>query len=226
MKTTSNAAVLALLFAAACVGDATPDGQPLEPSTEPGGGAAGGQDNTFDHPDIQPDIWGLLERMQQEGPPRYTSRVHSCPKVRVRTIENLLTSRGVDVGSQVPDSAGLIYASSAQALGAPNYPARTRENLALTTASASKLFDIFAQAAPEIIANMPNLSACQVGGVGTVMFNQAGQCTAAGITCLTGVPATASHIELCNQTVAKASDPDKGKRLAVALLAAAAHTCE
>jgi hypothetical protein len=96
-----------LLLAAACVGDATPDGQPIEPNTQPGG-ASGGQDNTFDHPDIQPDIWGLLERMQQEGPPKYTSRVHSCPKVRVRTIENLLRSRGVDVGSQVPDSAGLI----------------------------------------------------------------------------------------------------------------------
>src|SRR6185503_18820668 len=153
------------------------------------------------------------------GPPKYTSRVHSCPKVRVRTIENLLRSRGVDVTSQTPDSAGLIYASSSQALGAPNYAARTRENLALTTASASKLFDIFAQAAPEIIATMPSLAACQVGGVGASMFNELGQCTAAGISCLTGVPATAAHIEICNQTVAKASDPEKGKRMAVALLA-------
>ena len=213
-----------LVFAAACVGDA-PDQEVVEPNTQPGG-ASGGQDNTFDHPDIQPDIWQLLDRMQEEGPPKYTSRVHSCPKIRVQTIANLLASRGVDIGSQTADSAGLIYASSAQALGAPNYAARTRENLDLTTASASKLFDIFAQAAPEIIANMPTLAACQVGGVGARMFNDYGQCTAEGIACLTGVPATASHIELCNQTVAKASDPEKGKRMAVALLAAAAHTCE
>lgn len=215
-------ALFALLLAA-CVGEA-PD-QAIEPNTQPGG-ASGGQDNTFDHPDIQPDIWALLDRMQEEGPPRYTARVHSCPKIRVQTIAQLLASRGVDLASQAPDSAGLIFASSAQALGAPNYGARTRENLDLTTASASKLFDIFAQAAPEIIAAMPTLPACQVGGVGATMFNEYGQCTAAGIACLTGVPATASHIELCNQTVANASDPDKGKRMAVALLAAAAHTCE
>ena len=220
-----RARIAVVLLLSACVGDATPDRETPLPDTEPDG-ASGGQDNTFDHPDIEPDIWGLLERMQEEGPPKYTSRVHSCPKVRVRTIENLLRSRGVDVASQVPDSAGLIYSSSSQALGAPNYAARTRENLALTTASASKLFDIFAQAAPEIIANMPNLAACQVGGVGATMFNELGQCTAAGISCLTGVPATAAHIELCNQTVAKASDPEKGKLMAVALLAAAAHTCE
>jgi hypothetical protein len=216
--------LLAAAFAgAACVGEGTII--PSEPNTQPGG-ASGGVDNTFDHPDTQPDIWELLQRMQEQGPPRFTSRIHSCPKIRYRTLGNLLASRGVNLAAEDALAAGSIYRSSEQALGGPNYGARSRENLDLTTASASKLFDIFVQAAPEIIAAMPGLPRCSIGGQGTRMFNDLDQCTIDGITCLIGVPATASHIEICNQTVARASDPDKGKRMAVALLAAAAHTCE
>lgn len=215
--------LLAALGAGACVGEGTI--VPSEPNTHPGG-ASGGEDNTFDHPDTGPDIWELLARMQEQGPPEFTSRIHSCPKVRYRTLGQLLASRGVDLAATGGLAAGAIYAGSEQALGAPNYGARSRENLALTTASASKLFDIFVQAAPEIIAAMPGLPACSIGGQGARMFNDLGQCTADGITCLIGVPATPSHVEICNQTVARASDPEKGKRMAVALLAAAAHTCE
>lgn len=221
--TTRNLSVLASLLLAACVG-----GEPTVPETAPNevpGGASGGEDNTFDHPDTQPDIWELYERMNEEGPPKYTSRVHSCPKVRYRTLGNILTSRGVNLAGG-PDTAGSSYTLSGQALGQPNYGARKRENLDLTTASASKLFDIFAQAAPEIIANMPNLPQCQVGGVGARLFNDYDQCLADGVSCLIGVQATASHMEICNQTVANASDPERGKVMAVALLAAAAHTCE
>ena len=108
---------------------------------------------------------------------------------------------------------------------APN-AARIRENVDVTTSGASRLFDIFVQAAPEIIANLPGRDECKVAGVGTRMFNDANQCTADGISCLLGVPATASHIEVCNLTVSRASDVDKGKRIAVATLLAAAHTCE
>jgi hypothetical protein len=207
----------------ACVG-----GDPSTPETQPNpvpGGASGGEDNTFDHPDTQPDIWELYERMQEEGPPKYTARVHSCPKVRYRTLGNLLTSRGVDLAGGA-DTAGSSYMTSGQALGRPNYGARKRENLDLTTASASKLFDIFVQAAPEIITTMPSRPECMIDGVGATMFNDLGQCSADGITCLLGVPATAAHLELCNATVTNASDPTKGKAMAVALLAAAGHTCE
>ena len=208
---------------AACVG-----GDPSVPDTQPNpapGGASGGEDNTFDHPETQPDVWELYERMNEEGPPKYTSRVHSCPKVRYRTLGRLLESRGVNMAGG-PDTAAASYAASGQALGQPNYAARKRENLDLTTASASKLFDIFVQAAPEIIASMPSRPECQVDGVGATMFNELDQCSADGITCLLGVPATAAHLELCNATVRNASDVTKGKNMAVAVLAAAGHTCE
>jgi hypothetical protein len=88
------------------------------------------------------------------------------------------------------------------------------------------MFDIFVQSAPEIIANLPDRDECTVGGVGARMFNEAGQCSANGITCLIGVPATAGHIELCNEIVNRATTPEKGRVIAVAALAAAAHTCE
>jgi len=35
-----------------------------------------------------------------------------------------------------------------------------------------------------------------------------------------------THVDLCDQTVARADDVEHGKQLAVAVLAAAAHTCE
>jgi hypothetical protein len=223
---TANLSIIAVLLAA-CAGDAPDADLPgAETPNEQPGGASGGADNTFNHPNIQQDVWALLERLKEEGPPEYTARVHSCPKIRYRTIGNLLTSRGVDLASTADGSAGVIYGAAGQSLGEPNYGARMRENLDLTTASASKLFDIFAQAAPEIIASMPTLPQCMVGGVGAQLFNQYDQCTVDGITCLIGVPATPSHIEICNQTVANASDPERGKVMAVALLAAAAHTCE
>src|SRR6185436_9953143 len=100
------------------------------------------------------DPWVELERVQREGPPRYASRVHGCPKMRVLTTGNVLASRGVDLTATQELSAGRIYRTSAGALGAANYAARSRENIDLGVATASKLFDIYVQAAPEIIANL------------------------------------------------------------------------
>lgn len=192
----------------------------------PPGGTSGGEDNTYDHPDSIPDVWDVLDRIKEEGPARYASRLHSCPKMRYATIGRLLESRGVDLGASGETSAGRMWASSDQALGSPNYSARARESLELTTAAAAKLLDVFVQAAPEIIENMPLRPECTVGGVGARMFNDAGQCSADGITCLLGVPATAGHVELCNEIIARATTPEKGRLIAVGALAGAAHTCE
>jgi hypothetical protein len=206
---------------AACAADEETPDQEL-----PEGNASGGEDNTWDHPDTQVDVWEMLDRLTREGPPKYTARVHSCSKIRYETLGRILASRGVNVGATTDLSAGQLYASGDQALGAPNYGARSRENLELTTAGASRLFDIFVAAAPEIIANMPTREECMIGGVGTAMFDDSGACNPDGISCLLGVPATASHIEVCNLTVQRAADTQSGQRMAVAVLAAAAHTCE
>ena len=97
-----------------------------------------------------------------------------------------------------------------------------RETIDIGLATTAKLFDIFVQAAPEIIANMPARAEC--GGV--QLFDASDHCVARGISCLIGVPATAQHVAICNETITRAADVDSGKRLAVAVLAAAAHTCE
>ncbi len=141
-------------------------------------------------------------------------------------IGNLLASRGVDIDSGDALSAGFLWRNGGPALGAPKLDVRSRESTGITTAAAAKLFDIFAQAAPEIIAAMPTVEACMIGGIGTEMFTAEGTCTIDGITCLTGTPATLAHLELCNEMVTRASTTAKGQEIAVAALAAAAHTCE
>src|SRR5262245_34949609 len=173
MTRTTTIRIVLAAAAALASGACTTDGA-TEPGNDPApqqGNATGGEDNTFNHPDTQVDVWKLLEQLQEQGPPRYTARVHSCPKMKYDTIGRVLASRGVDINSGTHLSAGQIYQTSDQALGVANYAARQRENLELTTAAAGKLFDIFVQAAPEIIANMPNRPECQVGGVGATLFN-------------------------------------------------------
>ena len=191
--------------------------------------AACSTDTVIDDPAFQghgADPWLELERAQREGPPRYASRVHGCPKMRVATIGNLLASRGVNLGSTVNLSAGQIYRASTAALGAANYAARIRENIDLGVATAAKLFDIYVQAAPEIIAYMPSRAECQRAGAPAQLFDSSNRCVAAGFSCLMGMPATTQHLAICNETVKRAADVESGKRMAVALLAAAAHTCE
>jgi hypothetical protein len=169
-----------------------------------------------------PDPYEELARIQREGPPRYASRVHGCTKIRYGTLGNVLASRGVALGAAGEVTAGKIYRDGKAALGGPNYAARVRENIELGLATTSKVFDIFVQAAPEIIAGMPARAECG----GAALFDAANHCNPDGVSCLLGVPATPTHLEICNQTVTRAADVQSGKNLAVAVLAAAAHTCE
>lgn len=200
-----------------------------DPSTKPDPGATtGGTGNTFDHENTGPTVWELIDRLTKEGPPSFTSHMHSCSKVRNATLGQVLTSVGVNlatVGTATAPSAGDLYKTGGSALGASNYANRIRENIGITTSGASREFDIFAAGADQVIAAVPTLPRCQVGGVGPQLFNGT-TCTAEGITCLIGTPAQTSHVPLCNLTITGASDPTVGKRLAVAALLAAAYTCE
>lgn len=170
--------------------------------------------------------WTAVEREQREGPPRYASRIHSCSKMRVATIGNLLASRGVALDATDELAAGRMFSTSAVALGAPKYTDRVRETTDLGIATASKLFDIYVQAAPEIIASLPTRPDCMKGTTPAQLFDASNRCVASGFTCLMGIPATAQHLAICNETVKRAATVDEGKRLAVAILAASAHTCE
>jgi hypothetical protein len=172
------------------------------------------------------DPWPVLDRAEREGPPRYASRVHSCAKLRYRTLGNLLVSRGVNLAATDPVSAGKIYTDNAAGLGAPSYLQRVRENVEIGLATESKIFDIFVQAAPEIIAAMPTQTACMVAGAATMMFDASGKCTANGIACLQGMKATQDQVDLCNIALTEGSTPQIGQAIAVATILAAANTCE
>ncbi|HEY5927840.1 MAG TPA: hypothetical protein VIV11_39410, partial [Kofleriaceae bacterium] len=155
--------------------------------------AACSEDTLIDDPAYNghtADPWVELEREQREGPPRYASRIHGCPKMRVLTAGNLLASRGVNLASTTALSAGQIYRTSTAALGGANYAARMRENIDIGVATAAKLFDIYVQAAPEIIATMPNRPECQLNGAPAQLFDSANRCVAAGFSCLMGIPAS------------------------------------
>jgi hypothetical protein len=196
-------------------------GGPVGPSD----GTSGGIGNTFDHDNTGVDPWDLLQRLQQEGPPEISTRMHSCQKLTYRNLGRLLASRGVDLnatGANGIPSAGELYRGGSQALGAPNYDARVPEAVEPTAAGATKLMDIFVQAAPEIMANLGSTTACP----GAQLFDAQGRCDADGLTCLLGYPATDQHLALCNQAVAQASTPQIGQTIAIAALLSAAHTCE
>lgn len=192
-------------------------------SDAPEGSPTGTDGHHHEGSNVNP--WDLVDRHAKEGPPRFSARVHGCPKMRVRTLGNVLASLGVDVGSTVPLSAGQLYRDGTSAMAGPNFANRIRENVAVTTSGSARLFDIFAAAADEIIAQLPTLARCRAGGVQAQLF-AGNTCRADGISCLIGVTAKPTHVDLCNLALASASTPEVGRRLAVASLLAAAYTCE
>jgi hypothetical protein len=215
--------LVASFGAVACSTDVDDDTDNTQPPTN---GTSGDEDSTFDHENDGYSPWDLIDRLAKEGPPRYTSKVHSCPKVRYATLGNVLRAVGVNTANATNLSAGQLYTSGFNAMGGPNFQNRIRENIAVTTSGASRMFDVFAAAAPEIITAMPTLTRCQTGGTPAAMFDANNQCRADGITCLIGQPAQPAHLDFCNLTVSQASDVNVGKNIAVAAILAAAYTCE
>lgn len=202
-------------------------GDPLGDGTAATGGD---ETNTFDHMNESTDPFEVLKRFQTEGAPEVAVRMHSCSKIRYTTLGTLLTGVGVNLATNAangqPQTAGQLYRGGGPAMGQANYGARIPEALELTTAGATKLFDIFVQAASQVITALPNVQRCQVNGTGVQMFDAQGKCNPDAITCIVGAKATQDQIDLCNSALNSASTPDLGKRIAVGSLLAAVHTCE
>jgi hypothetical protein len=192
----------------------------------------GGEENTFDHMDSlgaedSRDPVELAQQHEEEGSPEVRSRLHSCQKVQITSLRNILEDFGVDLAATGdPDTAGELLAGGGTALGQANYAGRMGEDLVWTAAGAAKQFDIFVQAAPEIIAAMPTLAHCQNDGASVSLFDEDGNCDADGVSCLIGRPATADHLAICKSLVESASSLENGQNIAVATLLSAAHSCE
>jgi hypothetical protein len=205
------------------------------PTNDPGGNTTtgGGEGTTFDHDNGGKSPWEVLADQQAMGPARYTAAMHGCRKMLYSTVGNVIASRGVAVPGTGATSAGQLYATGANSMGAPSYAARVRENSTQTTAGMSRLFDIFSSASTEIIAKFPTVAACQVAGTAPPLFDAGGtQCNRQAFTCLMGLPMSDAQFDICNKTIAGAKnaagayDQPTGQRLAIAVVLSAAHTCE
>ncbi|UQA57985.1 hypothetical protein [Polyangium aurulentum] len=199
-------------------------------------------DNNFHHPmdPTQPgqqDPFEILKKRAAEGPPEVRTRLHSCSKLTYSSLGEFLVSRGVNLDAVAvagqPPTAGQLYKSAAtkDALGVANFDARMGEAYFYTISAATKLFDIFVQAAPEIIEKADEVEACKISGTGYPVFNAEGNCTYYGLSCIMGRPATDDDMELCNLMVSQAdgskpADLPNKRALTVAAFLAAAHTCQ
>jgi hypothetical protein len=163
------------------------------------------------------------------------SRMHGCQKVGYTALGTFLAGHGVNLAlKSTPPSAGQLYAGATGAFGVPQPDTRTREPSFLTTSGATKMFDIFMQAALEIIPNIgtPALAPdCTVNGANSPMFDSSGACVQDSVSCLIGRPATPDDLILCNLILAKAdptnpADVATKQQIAVATMLSAAHTCE
>lgn len=204
-------------------------------TTMTGTDASGNEDNTFDHFNDPGDPFDILKQHAEEGPPQIRGRLHSCTKLSYATLGEFLRSRGVNVDSppnQSPKSAGTIYKEGKDSLGVANYDARQAEASFHTTAGATKLFDIFVQAAPEVIANIANVPACQIAGAGKPMFDATtGECVYESLSCIMGRPAKSQDVKLCNTMLQHAApgnqaDLEIKRKITVAAFLSAAFTCE
>ena len=212
------------------------------PEAPPGGGpTTGDEDNTFDHfndpgESGQKDPFEILKERAEEGPPEIRTRLHSCSKITYTALGAFLSSRGVNLAATAangqPPTAGQLYKAGGDALGVARYDAREGETYFHTTAGAAKLFDIFVQAAPEMIAGVQSAPACQLAGAGRPMFDaDDGSCVYESLSCIMGRPATEDDMVLCNLMLAEAdpaspADLTLKQRITVAAFLSAAHSCE
>ncbi len=207
----------------------------------PGGMTSGKDGNTFDHfndpgASGQKDPFEILKERAEEGPPEVRSRLHSCTKITYAALGDFLTSRGVNLNATssagAPKTAGELYKTGMDAMGVARFDAREGETYFHTTAGATKLFDIFVQAAPEIIANIQSVDACKVNGAAKPMFDAiTGVCVYESLSCIMGRPATDDDMTLCNLMLAQAAKGDAKdlttkRNITVAAFLSAANTCE
>ncbi len=203
---------------------------------DPSEQGTGNDENTFDHMNDpgssgKKDPFEILKERADEGPPEVRSRLHGCTKLRYDSLGTFLQSRGVNLAATgTPKTAGQLYNEGGDALGVAKFEARESEAFFHSTSGATKLFDIFIQASPEIIANIASAEACQLNGTGYPMFTEQGECVRESLSCLMGRSAKEEDLILCNQLAGShngsPADIARKQQLAVAAFLSAAHTCE
>ncbi|HEY1691003.1 MAG TPA: hypothetical protein VGG39_02510 [Polyangiaceae bacterium] len=208
------------------------DSLTVGPRAEPfsNGSLAAGVDDTFNHQAQSTGgdngITDPVQKVQDDaviGTPDVVARLHGAQKVQYASLGLILADLGVNLSSTTANSAGALYAAGQSPLGVAVYASRTSEMITPSTSALAKEYDIFAAAAPEILAS--NLAASK-RCPGTELVDSTGAFTADGLSCLMGKPSKPEHLTLANQLVSAASDKATGQQIAIATLLAAAHTSE
>ena len=195
-------------------------------------GTAGNENTTFDHSndpggaapgaDFQPAEPGQVRLI---GSPEISSRLHSCGKLTIKSLGDILTSRGLTGGGTRPAGAlsgQAIFAqgATAAAFGGANYNGRVPEASFASTSAMAKMFDIFTMSSYDTVAPAWTAPACP----GVKVLGTDGKFTKDGLSCLMGKPAKDEHLAIANDAIVK--NPTDGAKLAIAALLSAAHTCQ
>ena len=225
---------VAALAVAACsdgTSDSLSDGRTTLGGGDPNG-TAGGEDTTFNHSN---DPGGAAAgasfqpaepaQVKLVGSPEVTSRLHSCGKISVKALGDILTSRGLTGGGTRPQGAlsgQAIYqqGGTAASFGGANYNGRVPEAPFASTSAMAKMFDIFTMASYDAVAANWTAPACP----DVKVLGADGKLTQDGLSCLMGKPAKAEHLAIANDAIAK--NPTDGAKIAIAALLSAAHTCQ
>lgn len=162
-------------------------------------------------------------------------KLHSCGKIQVGVLRNILSSRGVNLTTMTANTAGLLAASGANVLGSANYPQRVAESDRNTTGGLVRLYDIIIAAVEEILPDATTDRLASVANspcAGAKLFNTDNSCNADGIACFIGLPPTPGQLSLCNSMVQNPDVPFEmnnilvRKRLAIAALASPVFLCD
>jgi hypothetical protein len=242
--TSLGAAALAVALASCTQNEGQSEWLP-QPEPYSAGSLAAGT-NTWNHPAQsiggENGITDTQQKMAQDaliGTPDVVARIHGAQKIQYAALGRILGDLGVNVNvpapatggkggkgttmSTTPLTAGQLYAGGQSALGVALYASRVPEMIIPSTSALAKEFDIFSQAATEILkSNLASSTRCP----STQLVDATGQFTRDGLSCLMGKPAKPDHVTLANQLVMAAPDVATGQQLAIATLLAAAHTSE
>ena len=194
-------------------------------SNDPNRTASGSEEGTFDHVNDPggvsdgplPDPGQRALETAAAGGAVASARMHSCGKLSLRAMANLLKSRG----ASAPNQGLVTNAANAAALGGANYSGRIPEAPFSSTSSMGKAFDIYTTVSTDVVK--PDWAPAGCPGVKLL---ENGKFTKDGVSCLLGKPAKPEHMALADDLVSQADTPADGQRIAVAALLAAAHTCE
>lgn len=193
----------------------------------PAGSTAGGEGNTYDHTNDNPQNPSEGTN-PTAGSPLVISKLHSCSKITYAELGKILQSRGINPAGTTP--AANLYKGGQSALGVANYSGRIGEAVIASTAALSKEFDIMVAAAIEIQTAAKGLAWNVPACPNTQLFDGSGNFTKDGLSCVMGKPATPEHIQVANDAIVAATGKgltkDQGQQIALASLLEAAHTCE